>query len=255
MNFKILIIEDEPLAASKLKRHLRKIDESIEIVAVTESIVDSITALKAQQPDLILSDIQLSDGMSFEVFRRLQIDIPVIFVTAYDEYAIQAFKTNSIDYLLKPVSLTDLKAALDKFMRIHAKTPTPSKTNFEQLIEAMRAADNYKERFLVQSAGGKLRSLNIGEIAYCFSEDKYTFIVSVDGHKYISDHNLSTLEGLVDPKSFFRINRKYLISINAIESMVQFSRSRVKLELSPPAPDDVIVSVERSPEFKSWLGK
>lgn len=252
---KVLIIEDEPLAAEKLIRYLKKIIEDIEIIASTTSVKDSLEVLNTAKPDLILSDIHLSDGLSFQIFEESGTDIPIIFTTAYDQYAIKAFKANSIDYLLKPIGKTALQEAIDKFQRIHQKQiDTP--IDFKELISSFAPKEvEYKTRFLVQSSASQVKSISVDEIAYFFADGKYTYLVTFEGARHFSDLNISHLQDQLDPKYFFQINRKYIIHIDSIDRMITYSASRLKVELKPPTDSEIIVSVDRSPHFKKWLGK
>ena len=251
MTIKILIIEDEQPAVDKLIRLLSKVKAQINVIGVTDSIIKSISFLKVQTPDLILSDIHLVDGLSFKIFDSIEVDIPIIFTTAYDNYAIEAFKMYSIDYLLKPVTKRALDQALDKYQRVHKG----KQMDFSELIKAMNPqVEKYKNRFLVHSRD-QYHTLKDDDIAYFYADGKYTFLVSKNGKRFFSDHNISQLENFLDPSKFFKVNRKYIIHISSISTMTAYSKSRLKVDLKPPHPEDVIVSVERSPAFKAWLGK
>ncbi len=255
MGLKILIIEDESLAAEKLIRQLKKLDAGIEIMASVPSIASAMNFLEKEAPELIFSDIHLADGLSFQLFDRIKTDIPVIFTTAYDQYAIQAFKTNSIDYLLKPIRKKALEEALAKFERLNKDSATIP-VDFAQMLHDFLPKDPaYKERFLVQVSGGRVKSIPVEEIAYFFADGKHTFIVTNEGRTHFSDLNISHLVPELNPKHFFQVNRKFIIHINSIREMVHYSKSRLKIELNPSADQEVIVSVERSPAFKKWLGK
>ncbi len=255
MSLKVLIIEDEELAVGKLKRQLNKIDIECDIVSILSTVTDAIQYLSNNKPDLILSDIHLSDGLSFKIFETTQTDIPIIFTTAYDQYVMESFKLNNIDYLLKPVTKVDLERALKKYQRL-IQNNSINKLDFNQLIDKFSEKNkNYKERFLVQIGGTKLKSISVENVAYFFADDKYTFLITRDNEKYICDHTITNLSQEVDPKQFYQVNRKYIIHISSIVQMIHYSKSRIKIDLNPPTPDDVIVSVERSPDFKKWLGK
>jgi DNA-binding LytR/AlgR family response regulator len=252
MALKVFIIEDEELAVEKLTRQLNHVAPDIEILGSAASLQTAIDFLSAQSPDLIFSDIHLLDGLSFEIFEKMKTDIPVIFTTAYDQYAIKAFKTNSIDYLLKPVSKNALQEALTKFNRLNHKERS---IDFSQLTQSfVLQKPEYKNRFLVQS-GDLLKSVPVDEIAYFFADGKYAFMVTKAGNKHFSDSNITQLQAELDPKHFYRINRKYIIHIQSMNRLIQFSKSRVKIELIPPVDGDVIVSVDRASGFKQWLGK
>lgn len=249
---KVLIIEDEPRAAEKLIRSLHAIDNSIHVNKVLGSVIASVNYLKEHQVDLILSDIHLSDGLSFEIFEILDIQTPVIFTTAYDAYAIKAFTTNSIDYLLKPIRKTALEFALNKFRRLNTEIK-PDKINFEGLVKAVTPVENYKSRFLVEASNGELKSVAVEEIAYFYADGKYTFLKTTEDRKYYCRTNISGLEGLVDPKLFFQLNRKYIVHIGCIARIMKYSKSRLKIILKPQSDDEVIVSNERARLFKQWL--
>ena len=249
---KVFIIEDEKPAVDKLIRTLDQLSNPVEIMGVSSTVVNSINFLQENEPDLILSDIHLSDGLSFQIFNSIQNKAPIIFITAYDEYAIEAFKTLSIDYLLKPLSLRSLQKAMEKYYMIKPLV----QTDISSLIEAISPPHKkeYKRRFLVQSRENYFK-VEDHEIAYFFADGKYTFLITNSGAKHFSDLNISKLEEQLDPDLFFRINRKYIVQINSIKKMTAFSKSRIKLELDPSHNDPIIVSVERSPSFKQWLGK
>lgn len=247
----VLIIEDERFAADKLERMLKEIDPSITILAKLGSIKESAKWLFHNTADLIFLDIQLSDGISFSIFEQIAINTPVIFTTAYDEYAIKAFQLNSIAYLLKPIRKNDLDESLQKFRNLK----TAFSIDFESLLANLQGKDpDYKKRFLIQ-VGEKIRKVNVNEIAYFYVLDKGVYMRTFSGNNYPVEFTLDRLETLIDPSIFFRINRKYIINIESIIKMIAYSRSRVKLELKPKADDDneTIVSIDRSGDFKKWL--
>ncbi len=250
---KAVIIEDEKLAAERLEELINEIDSSIEISAKLVSVEQSIKWLRQNKPDLIFLDIQLEDGISFSIFNKVEIDIPIIFTTAYDQYAIKAFKLNSIDYLLKPIKKEDLRESLSKFKNIK----TSYLMDFEEIIRNIndRGVD-YKKRFLVQY-GQKIKKVETQEIAYFYAMDKNVFLTTLQNHTYPIDYTLDKLQETLDPEKFFRINRKIIISFESIKNMIPYSRSRIKIELSPTEPKDVeaLVSVERASDFKEWMNK
>ena len=248
----VFIIEDEKPAVDKLMRTLNQLSVQVKIIGVSPSIKSSVEFLRENPVDLIFSDIHLSDGLSFEIFKSVKNTAPIIFITAYDTYAIEAFKTLSIDYLLKPLSRKSLQSAMEKYYMIKPI----SQSNLTKLIETIDSSkkQEYKRRFLVQSKDLYYK-IEDNEIAYFFADGKYTFIVTNMGRKYFSDLNIRKLEEQLDPKLFFKINRKYILHINSIVNMIAFSKSRIKIKLDPPHTEDVIVSVDRSPVFKQWLGK
>ncbi len=249
----VAIIEDEPLAADDLEKTLNEVDVEAKVMAKLDSVSASIEWLSNNTVDLILSDIELGDGLSFDIFKQLPNSTPIILTTAYDQYAIRAFKENSIDYLLKPIDKQELEAAIKKFQNWQKSGNEFDVTN---LLDALRpqSREKYQERFMV-TLGEKIKSIPEEEVAYFFSEDRYTFLVTNDGHQHIINMNLGDLENTLDPKKFYRINRKFIISYHSIQNMVAYSKSRVKIDLIPPPPNamDVVVSVERSGPFKKWL--
>jgi DNA-binding LytR/AlgR family response regulator len=250
---KTLIIEDEEPAAGRLKKLLKEIDPSIEVLDVIVSVKSAVEWIQQHpMPDLILLDIHLADGQSFEIFKQVEITAPVIFITAYDEYAIRAFKVNSIDYLLKPIKKDELQDALKKFHSLHSVKSKPV-NDFSKLLETLKTPKaEYKKRFIIRY-GDHIKAIQVKEIAYFFTEEKINFLRTVDNKTYPVDFNLDKLETMLDPAVFFRINRQFIISIHAIEEMFAFSKSRVKVKLKPSTEEDTIVSTERSSSFKEWL--
>ncbi len=250
---KAVIIEDEKLAAERLEDLINEVDPSIEVSAKLVSVEQSVKWLKKNKPDLIFLDIQLEDGLSFSIFDKVHVDIPIIFTTAYDQYAIKAFKLNSIDYLLKPIKKKELNEALEKYKNVKSSFML----NFEEIMRSMQRKEvNYKKRFLIQY-GQKIKNVEAEEIAYFYAMDKNVFLNTFSDNTYPLDYTLDKLNDQLDPDKFFRINRKMIINIDAIKSMIPFSRSRIKIELNPKAPADIeaLVSVERSASFKEWLDK
>jgi DNA-binding LytR/AlgR family response regulator len=248
---RVLIIEDEDLAAERLEKLLLEIDHDILVLNKLGSIKDSVKWLSINTADLIFLDIQLSDGISFSIFEQIQINIPVIFTTAYDEYAIKAFKLNSISYLLKPVRKIDLEESLHKYRSLKASF----NTDYTDLLAAIRGEQmEYRKRFLIQ-AGDKFRKVESSEIAYFFALEKNVFMKTFEGNTYPSEMSLDNLENILDPSIFFRINRKYIVNVKSISNMYSWSRSRIKLILKPDPDDETVVSIDRSGNFKKWLNK
>jgi DNA-binding LytR/AlgR family response regulator len=249
----ILIIENEKPAAEKLVRLLMKIDKSITIFGVIETVEESINRLQEKpQPDLILMDIQLDDGLCFEIFETIKVDLPVIFTTAYDEYTLKAFKVNSIDYLLKPVEEDLLKAALAKFKKLYADND-PFKKDFRQLMFELR--NQYKSRFLIK-IGEKYRSVPVGEISHFHINERSVFLNDNLGKDYGIDYSLDQLQTMLDPRKFFRINRECIINIYSIATMYSFSSSRLQITLKDKEKSDLfIVSRDKVAEFKRWIDK
>jgi DNA-binding LytR/AlgR family response regulator len=253
---RIVIIEDEPHAAQRLQSLAAELIPGAEIVAKVDTVKKSVQWLKAnEKPDLIFMDIQLADGLSFQIFEQHPINSPVIFTTAYDEYALKAFKVNSIDYILKPVDKGELEAALKKLKNLSANSPNNQKeilSNIGQAVEML--LKKYKTRFVVK-VGEHLRTIEVNAIRYFFSQDKTTFCVTDDNRNHILDYTLEQLEEMLDPTEFYRINRKYLVRSAAIQDIISYSNSRLKLVLKGSQDNDIIVARERVQEFKSWLDR
>ena len=249
---KILIIEDEKPAARKLIRLLKETDPGIEIVDILESVEKSINWFhKNPSPDLIFMDIQLEDGISFEIFESVDIQIPVIFVTAYDEYTLKAFKVNSVDYLLKPIALSDLQTAVDKFNKIHWSKADNSK--LEHLIKQLQPSK--KERLLIK-IGEHYKSIPISSINCFYLNERACFALTDSGKNYPIDYSLDKIEQLVDSKLFFRVNRSYIINFHAIQDVIIYSSSRLKVILNNwKETNDILVSRERVSDFKEWMDR
>jgi DNA-binding LytR/AlgR family response regulator len=252
----ILIIEDEEPAFKRLQKMLKDLEPDHTLLNQIVSVSSAVKWFKENEaPDLIISDIQLSDGISFEIFKQVDIKCPVIFTTAYDQYAIEAFKVNSIDYLLKPVKKEELETAVAKFKALTPATASPSPSiDINKLLQSLQPAGNdYKKRFVVRY-GEHIKTIDIEEVVYFYTEDKATFLCTKDARRFVVDFNLDTLDSMLDPKVFFRINRQYIISIHSIAEMFAYSKSRVLIKLTPPSKHETIVSTERSADFKHWLG-
>ncbi len=247
----IWIIEDEMPAANRIAKLLVQADENITIGATYATVADTVAALKIQQPDLLVMDIQLADGNSFLIFSQVDVHCPIIFTTAFNEYAIDAFKQNSIDYLLKPVKEAELNAAIAKYKKLHTKPA--GMPDWNNVIQYMtQAAKNYKQRFAVRY-GEHIKTIETTGVAYFFTENKASFLITKDNKKYIIDYNLDQLENSLDPKRFFRINRQFIISIESIAEMLTYSKARVLIHLNPATKLETIVSSERAASFKQWL--
>lgn len=250
----VVIIEDEAFAALRLKKMIQDFNPGIKIIAELESVAESVKWFKSNpEPDLIFLDIHLEDDLSFAIFEQVNISSPIIFTTAFDEYAIKAFKLKSIDYLLKPIVREELAAALKKYDHFNSFQYNP--INLQSLYNLLTTNDKkYRERFSI-SVGSKIKIIEVADIAFFFVMDKGVYLRTAQENTYSVDFTLDKLEEMLNPASFFRINRKYLINISAINNMVAYSRGRVKLELKPKADDelDTIVSIDRSSDFKRWL--
>ncbi|MGE5439519.1 MAG: LytR/AlgR family response regulator transcription factor [Bacteroidota bacterium] len=250
---KVLIIEDEVLTSRRMKQLIESADESVEVVATLDSIEASVEWFSGNpHPDLIFMDIQLSDGLCFEIFNRISIDSPIIFTTAFDEYAIQAFRVNSIDYLLKPVKAEDLKRSLEKFNRLKSHALPAAKEIQEVLKKIGLNQQVYKTGFLIKT-GQAFQRVSCREIAYFHSENKLTYIILFSGKKYMTDYTMDTLEGELNPSEFFRISRQFIVSISSVESVHTFFSGSLKLELRPKTADEVIVSRRRASSFREWM--
>ncbi|PHN08015.1 DNA-binding response regulator [Flavilitoribacter nigricans DSM 23189 = NBRC 102662] len=246
---KVWIVEDEPAAARRLNKLLLALGLDIQILAQLDSIASVLQHMESHTlPDLIFLDIHLADGPCFEIFRHADIRKPIIFTTAYDQYAIEAFKVNAIDYLLKPIKPEFLQRALEKFQLYHPGTAI----DYHALIRAMQR-EQQSYRFLVR-IGQRIRLVDVQDAAYFFTENKVTFVVTWDGTRLPLDVTMEKLEEILNERFFFRVNRQYIIHFRAIREMYAYSKSRVKLDLMPSfSNEDIIVSTERSPHFKRWL--
>lgn len=245
---KVLIIEDEHLAAERLQDLLAEIDPTIEIIETLDSIESTVQWFSRHpMPDLLFFDIHLADGSSFKIFQHVKITKPVIFTTAYDEYAIKAFQVNAIDYLMKPVKRPALKKAIEKYR----EWQKPPALDYEKL-QAILGDKLPEKRFLIRF-GQTIKVVDIQDVAYFYTSDKITFLVNKKGKRYPIDYSLEQLVSIADPRKFFRANRQFIVNLDAIREMQAHSKSRVKLILNPPCEFDVVVSSERSPMFKKWL--
>lgn len=246
---KVVIIEDEKFAQEKLERMLRGLVPTIEICAKLESVAQSVVWLQANEVDLIFMDIHLADGSAFSIFEKIDVSAPIVFTTAYDEYALRAFKVNSIDYLLKPISKPDLEFALTQYKK-HNDTATALKFVFSQMKMHKPV---YQERFMI-TQGDRIVSIATQSILYFFAEGKYAFLVDESGNQYVIDYTLDKLLPLLDEQLFFRVNRSHIIRLQAIEKMVVWTKSRIKVHVQFCA-EPLVVSTERAGAFKQWLNR
>ncbi len=249
-----LIVEDEILAAKRLQRLLQEVEAGIEVLAVLDSVKEAARWLATNEPpDLVFMDIQLGDGLSFEIFDIVEVTCPVIFITAYNQYALEAFKVHSIAYLVKPVSAEDLQQALAKY---DALDKMFSKSAQRKQVQQMQAefTTGYKQRFLVK-VGMHIKSVPVSEVAFFFSRHKATFLKTFAGEKYLLDYTLEQLTTMLDPQQFFRINRQYIVNLAAITEMVSIANSRIEVHLRQAEDNQVIVSRERVAAFKQWLDR
>lgn len=255
----VVIVEDESLSAMRLEILLKNYDPSIQIIAQLPSVAEAVEWFSNQtpttQPDLVFMDIHLEDGSAFHIIKTVNLTIPIIFTTAYESYAIQAFKANSIDYLLKPIDDNELAAAITKFKWTQQKQATPRPNTLALLsLPDNVGQTTYKDRFMV-TIGPKIKSVDVSNIAYFFYEEKTTYLTTKDGQNLVVDYSLDKITSLLDPRQFFRVNRAYLVSLTAIESIYTYSGSKLKLDLLPLPRHEVFLSPDRLSNFKTWLGK
>ena len=255
----VVIIEDESLTAKRLESLLHKYDPAITVLARIPSVAEAVEWFSESHPpvELVFMDIHLEDDLGFRIFEQTSLTIPVIFTTAYDEYMIQAFKVNSIDYLLKPINYDELVAAIEKFKSLKKQFgQTSSAPDIEALLSLIGKAQqtDYKDRFMI-TVGTKIRSIGTVDIAYFFLEEKVVFLVTKDGLTLPVDYSLDKLTQLLNPRQFFRISRQFLISLPAVQTIHTFSAGKLKLDLQPKTKQEVFVSGDRMTEFKEWLGK
>jgi two-component system response regulator LytT len=244
-----IIIEDGRDAAEYLEHQIKEIlKQPIDVIAKMRSVKESIAWLKNNHTDLIFLDIQLSDGISFEIFDNVQVTTPVIFTTSYDQYAIQAFELNSISYLLKPVKTENLRLAMEKFKQLH----TPEAIFNNKVIPLQQ---EYQRRFYVES-GNMLKSIPVEQIAYFrVQSGRYLIIVTHSGQQFLYENTLERLELRLDPMKFFRINRQFIIHIDAIHNMINYDSRRVKIEMVPECKDELMVAMAKVQSFREWLDR
>ncbi|NII27055.1 response regulator transcription factor [Pseudoflavitalea sp. X16] len=253
----VLIIEDENIAVQRLTEMLHDLEKDVRIVNVLDSVKTSIAFLQqAPELDLIFMDIELGDGQSLEIFEKVSIDTPVIFITAYQEHALKAFKQNSVDYLLKPLHKSELKAALEKYKRLHGRPDTQLQKNVLRLLEEMKAMDpvEFKERFLAKT-GTRMISVPARNIAYFYTKERCQYIKTATNDDLILDKALDEVENEVDKKAFFRANRQFIINYNHIEKVQSWFAGKLKVQVRPAAHEEIIISRLRAADFKKWLGE
>lgn len=249
---KVVIVEDEKLAGEKLERLIQEVQPGTEVLSVLESVEEAVNWFAHNpKPDLIFMDIQLDDGISFEIFDAVKIEAPVIFTTAYDEYAIRAFKVNSVDYLLKPIDKDALKSAFQKFNQLYADSVL-----FEAKLAKVfeQVSVKYKSRFFIK-VGIKFQSIPVEEICSFFVEERSTFLRTITGKTYDLDYSLDQIQKMIDPEIFFRINRNYIVNIHCIDEIISYSTSRLKLKLHQYGKEDIIVSRDKVSDFKDWMDR
>jgi DNA-binding LytR/AlgR family response regulator len=252
--YKVLIIEDEKPAAEWLQQLILKLGYDIKIAAVIDSVRGAADWFRQNPaPDLVFMDIQLADGLSFEIFEQVKVPCPVIFTTAYEEYAVKAFKVNSVDYLLKPIAFVELEAAFQKFGNQVKKEEDVQPVSLDLLNKVREMLrKQYKTRFVIK-VGEHLKSIPVEDIQFFYSLDKATFLCTSDFKTYIVDYSLDRISEMIDEHRFFRINRKYILSNQSIADIVFYSNSRLKIKLKKPDEESIIVSRDKVPAFKEWL--
>lgn len=251
---RVIIIEDEVPAANRLVKMLQSISDEIDVIKKIDSVEASVKYFQSSDPvDLIFMDIQLADGLSFDIFQQVNVTAPVIFTTAFDQYTLKAFKVNSIDYLLKPIDEKELEQAVDKYRRLYNKKENSFSDKILKLVQEMNTS-RYKERLLIKR-GQQLSYLKIESTAYCYAEGKLCYAVDFNNNKYLLENNLSQLEEQLQPNKFYRINRQLLVNIEAVSKVHTWIGGRLKLEIMPSIKADTVVSRERVNGFKEWLGQ
>jgi DNA-binding LytR/AlgR family response regulator len=250
---RILIIEDEVMAAKRLQDMIMVACPDANIVARLESISKAVEWFATHEaPDLAFFDIQLADGLSFEIFEKADVVCPVIFTTAYDEYALKAFKVNSVDYLLKPIDAKELKAAIEKYQTLHESNGPEIKApqNIDKVLKLL--TKQYKSRFMTR-VGEHIKSIHIDDILCFYSLAKATYLQTREDRHYVIDHSLEQVEEIVDPSRFFKVNRKFIIQLDSIKDIISYTNSRLKVVLLKETEEDIIVAREKVKEFKQWL--
>jgi DNA-binding LytR/AlgR family response regulator len=250
---KLLIVEDEIMAAERLEEMVRRAIPGVELLGILDSISSAVKWFGGDDnPDLAFFDIQLADGLSFEIFEQTKVSCPVIFTTAFDEYALKAFKVNSIDYLLKPIDDNELHDAIQKYHNLyksHGVTGIPE-GSIDNVIKLLTR--QYKSRFVVR-VGERIRSIPVDEIQCFYSMEKANYIQTVEDRHYTIDHSLEQVESLVDPLKFFRVSRKFILALDAIQEIISHSNSRLRVVLNHKTEEDIIVAREKVKSFKQWL--
>jgi len=251
---RVIIIEDEIPAANRLAKLLLNYSDEIEIIQKLDSVESSVRYLGSTSGiDLIFMDIQLADGLSFDIFQQVTINSPVIFTTAFDQYTLKAFKVNSIDYLLKPIDESELHQSIGKYRKLYSKTSSGFAEKMMKLVQDINLV-KYKERLLIKR-GQQLSYLKTENTAYCFADGKLCYAVDFSGNKFLLENNLSQLEEQLQPDNFFRINRHLLVNIESVKKVHVWLGGRLKLEINPQTTAETVVSRERVNGFKEWLGR
>jgi DNA-binding LytR/AlgR family response regulator len=248
---RVLIVEDEGIAADRLIALIKKIEPNWEIVGLVDSVKSAVRWFGDNaKPDLAFFDIQLADGPSFEIFKQVSVSCPIIFTTAYDQYALQAFKVNSMDYLLKPIKLDELSVAINKF-----SNSTANNVDMNALMSLMKLqTQRFKERFIIK-VGEHLKSIDVSSVRLFYSQDKSTYLYTDERQKFLLDFTLDQIKGMINPADYYRINRKFIVSMQSIADILSFSNSRLKLRFHDFDTEDAIVARERVGAFKEWLDR
>lgn len=252
---RILIIEDEELAAKRMIQLVKEIEPDAEIFGPLDTVVSAVEHLKANPSyDLMFLDIQLADGRSFSIFEAVKIETPVIFTTAYDEFALKAFDLNSIDYLLKPINKDKLKTAIDKYKKLKEYFGDEVNTRLYEILKTIRQSDiaNYKDRFLVFK-GDSLLPIKTKEIACFYAEDKAVLLLTSDNRRFVISNTLDELEGKLDPRCFFRVNRQFIVAVDAVKKVSNYFGFKLKLDIQPDPGIEIVISRARVADFKFWM--
>ncbi|MBV9988257.1 MAG: response regulator transcription factor [Chitinophagaceae bacterium] len=247
---KTIIIEDEKIALDNLLLNINLTREPISVIATLETVEESVHWLNHNPPpDLIFMDIQLKDGLSFTIFEKVKVTTPIIFITAFDNYMVKAFEHTGIEYLLKPVNEQELSKAIAKYRNLQQHFLN----NYEQLIEYFSGKDGQKKSRIVVKKGIEFQSIPLDDVAYFFTEQKISFLITRDGRKYLVDKNLKELEEELDARRFYRANRKYIININYVKSYKPYDKIKIQVELTVPVSEEIIVSQESAVDFRKWI--
>ncbi len=246
----ILICEDEAPARKQISRLIEEVFEYAKIIGAVETGAEALSAIRKYDLDLIFMDVELADGPCFETLDKIEVRTPIIFTTAYDEYALKAFSLNSIDYIVKPITRENIEGAFNKYQRVkNAFGKAPGFTFSKKMIDR----NDYKERFLVK-LGRKLFPLTVEDIAYFMSQDKMVWIVTHERKRFIINYTLGELEEILDPDMFFRLNRQYITNIQSIVELEPYFKGQVTVKITPPVEEDIIISRSKTPDLKKWLG-
>ncbi len=247
---KAIIIEDEKTALENLLHHIQLTKEPVSILATLETVEDSVNWLSANPaPDLIFMDIQLKDGISFSIFEKVKVSVPIIFITAFDNYMVKAFEQTGIEYLLKPINEQELSKAIEKYKTLQSHFLN----NYDHLLSYFTNKDGSKKTRIVVKKGIEFQSILLDDVAYFFTEQKITFLITREGKKYLVDKNLKELEEELDTHKFYRANRKYIVNINYIKSYKPYDKIKILVELNVPVSEEIIVSQESAVDFRKWI--